>query len=76
MSRHHILMHDRPTFGGDIVTATLISIVSPAVEFKSLSLSILEYLEVPVFILEDVHLSLFTGNISILGASADGADGG
>ena len=35
--------------------------VAPAVEFKSLSLSILEYLEVSVFIVEDVHVSLFTG---------------
>jgi len=26
--------------------------------------------------MQDVHLSLFTGDISILGASVDGADGG
>ena len=37
------------------VTATLITIVAMAVEFDWF-----EHLEVPVFILEDVHLSLFT----------------
>jgi len=30
----------------------------------------------PVFIMQDVHLSLFTGDVSILGAGADVVVGG